>query len=71
MVVSDGLRSTLIWSKFEKYFLGEHAPSLAPDPPRTLCVIHVEKMCALHVLYYCTNLDSMCAPPFFILWIRP
>ena len=58
MVVSDGLRSTLIWSK-PKSFQGEHAPR----PSRTLCVlVRKEKFRALRAPHGRTT-PTLCVPP--------
>ena len=53
MVVSDGFRSTLIWSKF--IFLGEHPPR---PPYSALHYIHMQKA----VPHGCTKL-TLCMPP--------
>ena len=51
MVVFDGLRSTLIWSKFRK----SSWESMPPDPHTTLCVM-------MRAPHGCTN-PTLCMPP--------
>ena len=67
MVVSDGLRSTLIWSKLKNFPREACLQALLEH-----CVLYIRKekilhaacgMAALTPLYVC--------PPFFNLWIHP
>ena len=57
MVVSVGLmiRSTLMWSKFQKNFWG----TMPPDTLTTLCVICACHMAAPNSLYVCSPTSSM------------
>ena len=64
MVVSESLRSTLVWSKFSW-------ERMSPDPPRrTLCVIWVKKDARCACRTAASNPLYVC-PPFCNLWIRP
>ena len=64
MVVSDGLKSTLIYGLIWKNFPGSACP-------QTPLGYTAKNKCALHAPHGRTNPHSMCAPPFFNLWIRP
>ena len=69
MVVSDGLRSTLIWSKFKKFSWG----SMPPDPLQRCALYvhaHIKKLHALRAPHEHTN-PAVCVPPFFNLRICP
>ena len=63
MVVSDGLRSTLIWSKFQN-FLGKHAP----PPNHAKCYIWTENcmLCASPKKAY-----YVCPPPPLLQSLDP
>ena len=64
----DGLRSTLIWSKFKNYLGGA-----CPQVPLERCALYVrkKKLHALHVPHGRTNPTLCVPPPFFNLLIRP
>ena len=67
MVVSDSLRSTLIWSTLQNFSGGTHPLTLY----NTVCYMHADNH-TLHVLHQPPlYINYMYAPTFFNLWICP
>ena len=66
MVVSDGLRSTFIWLKFQN-FPGGASPQ---TPYNTVCYMCTDK-CAPHTPHASHQSPLCIYTPFFILWINP
>lgn len=66
MVVSDGLRSTFIWLKFQN-FPGGASPQ---TPYNTVCYMCTDK-CEPHTPHASHQSPLCIYTPFFILWINP
>ena len=72
MMVSDGLRSTLIWSKLKKFTRGA-CPQAFELLERCAFYVCKEKIPRTARAAWQDQPHSMCVPPppFFNLWIRP